>query len=328
MLMAKNIQTAKIKLKPTDEVEIISLVDNSIDILSTPSNPQVQPFWQWVKPQPKQNSHSKLPLAEHGFSMLVRLFNGETRETFLFDTGGSANTIKENAKIMGLNLGEIGFVVLSHGHYDHFGGLLSVIDAVEKKTLPIFVHEDMFKSRGTASRIGTIREYPKFPNQTKLESAKLILTKKPHLVANEHVCITGEIPRKTSFEKGLANQRTLVDGVWQPDPLIVDDRAVVINIKDKGLLVLSGCAHAGIINTINYAIEITGISTVYAVFGGFHLAGRGFEDRIESTIAELIRVKPSLVAPSHCTGWRAILAISQAFPDSFVWNSVGNLYRL
>jgi len=186
----------------------------------------------------------------------------------------------------------------------------------------------MFKPRGTASRIGTVREYPKFPNQTQLQSNKLILTKQPHLAANEHVCITGEIPRKTSFEKGLANQRVLVDGVWQPDPLIVDDRAVVINIKDKGLVVLSGCAHAGIINTINYAMEITGTSTVYAVFGGFHLAGRGFEDRIKSTIAELIKVKPSLVAPSHCTGWRAILAISQAFPDGFVWNSVGNLYRL
>ncbi len=186
----------------------------------------------------------------------------------------------------------------------------------------------MFKPRGISSSIGTIRESPKFPNQTQLESTKLILTKQPHLVANEHVCITGEIPRKTSFEKGLAKQRTLVDGIWLPDSLIVDDRAVVNNIKNKGLVVLSGCAHAGIINTINYAMEISGISTVYAVFGGFHLAGREFEDRIESTIAELIRLKPSLVVPSHCTGWRAILAISRAFPEGFVWNSVGNVNRL
>lgn len=328
MFMEKDTQQIKAKIKPTDKIEIISLVDNTLDILSTPSNPQVQSFWQWVKPRPKQDSPSKLPSAEHGFSMLVKLFNGESATTFLFDTGGSAQVITENSQIMGLNLNEVDFVVLSHGHYDHFGGLLSVIDVVRKKDLPVIVHEDMFKPRGTASRVGNIREYPKFPNQTQLESTKLIKTKQPYLVANEHACITGEIPRRTSFEKGLMHQRTLVEGVWQPDPLIADDRAVIINIKDKGLVVLSGCAHAGIINTINYAMEITGIDTVYAVLGGFHLAGKGFEDKIASTVAEFAKVKPSLVVPSHCTGWRAILAISQAFPDAFVWNSVGNLYQL
>ena len=325
--MEKNTQTMKIKLKPTDKIEITSLVDNTLDVLSTPSNPQVQTFWQWVKSRPPQSRRS-MPLAEHGFSMLVKLFSDETAKTFLFDTGGSPEVITENVQTMGLNLNKVDFVVLSHGHYDHFGGLLSVIDAIGKKGLPIIVHENMFKSRGTASRTGTIREYPKFPNKTQLESTNLILTNQPYLAANEHVCITGEIPRKTSFEKGLTNQRTLIDGVWQPDPLIADDRAVVINIKDKGLVVLSGCAHAGIINTINYAREITGIDTVHAVLGGFHLAGKGFEDKITSTIAELVKIKPTLVVPSHCTGWRAIFAISQALPEAFVWNSVGNLYQL
>jgi 7,8-dihydropterin-6-yl-methyl-4-(beta-D-ribofuranosyl)aminobenzene 5'-phosphate synthase len=101
----------------------------------------------------------------------------------------------------------------------------------------------------------------------------------------------------------------------------------VISIKGKGLVVLSGCAHAGIINTVSYAQQITGIKHVYVVMGGFHLAGKEFESRIEQTVEELQRINPELIVPSHCTGWRAMCAIAKALPEAFVWNSVGNLYR-
>jgi 7,8-dihydropterin-6-yl-methyl-4-(beta-D-ribofuranosyl)aminobenzene 5'-phosphate synthase len=260
--------------------------------------------------------------------MLVRVFNEGKSESFLFDTGGSPRVIIDNSKIMGLNLCEVGLVVLSHGHYDHFGGLLSVIEVVGKANLPLIVHEDMFKPRGTSSRDGTIRKYPEFPTQTQLKSTQAIFTKQPFLTANGHVCVTGEIPRKTSFEQGLMQHQAFVNGSWQPDPLIVDDRAIVMNVKGKGLVILSGCAHAGITNTINYAMQISCVETVYAVMGGFHLAGKSFEAKIEPTITELKKINPALIVPSHCTGWRAILALSQALPDAFVWNSVGNLYQL
>lgn len=314
-----------LELREVDKVEVISLVDNSIDFLSTFSHKQVQSFWQWTKPR---HGHSEMPLAEHGFSMLVRVFNGGKSESLLFDTGGSPRVIIDNSRIIGLDLSEVGCVVLSHGHYDHFGGLLSVVEAVGKTGLPLIVHEDMFKARGTASRDGTIRKYSDFPAQTQLKSTQLIFTKQPLLVANGQVCVTGEIPRGTSFENGLMRHQTLVNGSWQPDPLIVDDRAVVMNVKHKGLVILSGCAHAGIINTINYAKRVTGIDTVYAVMGGFHLAGLGFEAKIAPTLTELARINSPLIVPSHCTGWRAMVAIHQEFPDAFVWNSVGNLYQL
>jgi len=314
-----------LELREVDKVDVISLVDNSIDFLSTNSHKQVQSFWQWTKPR---HEYSEMPVAEHGFSMLVRVFNEGRSESFLFDTGGSPKVIIDNSKIMGLDLSEVGFVVLSHGHYDHFGGLLSVVEAVGKTDLPLIVHENMFKARGTASRDGTIRKYPDFPAQTRLKSTQLIFTKKPFLTANGQVCVTGEIPRGTSFENGLMQHQTFVNGSWQPDPLIVDDRAIVMNVKHKGLIILSGCAHAGIINTVNYAKQVTGIKTVYAVMGGFHLAGRGFEAKIAPTLTELARINPALIVPSHCTGWRAIVAIHREFPDAFIWNSVGNLYQL
>jgi 7,8-dihydropterin-6-yl-methyl-4-(beta-D-ribofuranosyl)aminobenzene 5'-phosphate synthase len=110
--------------------------------------------------------------------------------------------------------------------------------------------------------------------------------------------------------------------------LILDDRAIAINVKDKGLVVLSGCAHAGIINTIAFAQQITGEMRIYAIIGGFHLAGKDNENRIEPTINELKKINPTLIAPSHCTGWKAIHAVAQALPNAFVWNSVGNLYVL
>jgi 7,8-dihydropterin-6-yl-methyl-4-(beta-D-ribofuranosyl)aminobenzene 5'-phosphate synthase len=313
-----------LELKAVDKVEAISLVDNSIDFLSTVSHKQVQSFWQWTKPR---GLHSKMPVAEHGFSILIKVFSEEKSESFLFDTGGSANVIIDNSDIMGLDLSKVGFVVLSHGHYDHFGGLLSVIEAVGKTGLPIIVHEDMFKARGTASRDGTIRKYPEFPAQTQLESTQLVFTKQPILTAKRRVCVTGEIPRRTSFETGLMQHRTRFNGHWRSDSLILDDRALVFNVKNRGLVVISGCAHAGIINTVRYAQQITGIAKVYAILGGFHLSGKEFERRIEPTIEELKKINPALIVPSHCTGWRALFCLAQAFPNAFVHSSVGNLYQ-
>jgi len=319
------------KVKEADAVEIISLVDNSVDFLSAVNKRQVQSFRQWTRERYGQEwvkSHKQLPCAEHGFSMLIRVFSKNKTSCVLFDTGGSTNGMVENAKRMGISLSEVECVVLSHGHYDHFGGLLSVVKAVNKADLPIIVHEDMFKTRGSASSKVTVRKYPEFPTEAQLSPARLVSTKKPSLTADGRVCVTGEIPRKTSFETGYTQHKAFVSGAWKSDPWILDERAIAINIKGKGLVVLSGCAHAGIINTISYAQQITGTEKVYAVMGGFHLAGKDFENRIKPTIEELQRINPKLIAPSHCTGWRAMCAIAQTFPKGFVWNSVGNLYQL
>jgi len=314
-----------------DGLEVISLVDNSIDFLSTIDKKEAQSFRQWTKKllgEEWARTHSRLPLAEHGFSVLIRVLRDGKKVSILFDAGISSDGVVENAKRMGLELGEVEYIVLSHGHYDHFGGLVSAIKTINKANLPLIVHEDMFKTRGNASSDGKVRTYPKFPTREQLSSAQLISTKQPHLIANDMILVTGEIPRETSFEKGFLQHRALINGTWQPDPLILDDRAAVLNVKGKGLVIISGCAHAGIINTITYAPRITGVRRVYAVMGGFHLAGKENESRIEQTVKELKQVNPNLVVPSHCTGWRAMCAIASALPDAFVWNSVGNLYQL
>ena len=314
-----------------DGLEVFSLVDNSVDFLSTVDRKEVQSFRQWIKKRHGQEwikTHPQLPFAEHGFSMLIRVLRGRKSVSILFDTGISADGVVENAKRMGLELGEVEYIVLSHGHYDHFGGLRSVVKTVGKASLPIIVHEDMFRTRGTAYSDGTIRKYANFPTEVDLSPAHVIRTKEPSLLADGMVCVTGEIPRETSFEKGLERQMFYVDGAWRPDPLILDDRAIVVKVKGKGLVIISGCAHAGIINTISYAQHITEVEKVYAVLGGFHLAGKTFEERIVWSIKEIARLNPKLIVPSHCTGWKAMFAVAEELPEAFVWNSVGNLYKV
>jgi 7,8-dihydropterin-6-yl-methyl-4-(beta-D-ribofuranosyl)aminobenzene 5'-phosphate synthase len=229
---------------------------------------------------------------------------------------------------MGINLSNVECIILSHGHYDHFGGLVAAVKTVGKAGLPIIVHENMFKTRGSVNSKGRVRRYPDFPSDRQLSPAQLVNTKQPSPVAEGMICVTGEIPRKTSFETGYMQHRTFEKDKWKSDPSIIDERAIIMNIKGKGLVVLSGCAHAGIINTVNYAKQITGMEKVYAVLGGFHLAGKNFENRIQPTIEELHRMNPNLIVPSHCTGWKAMCALSKTLPKAFVWNSVGNLYKI
>jgi 7,8-dihydropterin-6-yl-methyl-4-(beta-D-ribofuranosyl)aminobenzene 5'-phosphate synthase len=319
----------ELEVKEADGAEILRLVDNSI-FLSAVNHPQVQSFRQWKQGQDGKKrgaTHTDLPFAEHGFSMFLKIFRGDKSSCVLFDTG-SSKIIVENANRMNISLSEVECIVLSHGHYDHCGGLEAATKAVNKADLPIIVHENMFKTRGSTNAKGKIRQYPKFPSEKQLSTARFISTKQPSLTADGMVCITGEIPRKTSFEKGYLQHKTFESGTWKSDPLIIDERAVALNIKGKGLVVLSGCAHAGIINTIKYAQQITGTKKVYAVLGGFHLAGKTFENRIQPTIEELQQINPQLIVPSHCTGWKAMCAIAKTFSEAFVWNSVGNLYKI
>jgi len=142
------------------------------------------------------------------------------------------------------------------------------------------------------------------------------------------VLVTGQVHRTTDFETGFPIHYALRDTEWQKDPYIHDDQAVVVHVKDKGLVVLTGCGHAGAINTIRQAQDLTGVQKVHAVIGGFHLSGLLFEPIIAPTVAALKELNPEMIVPAHCTGWKAVHAIARELPQAFVQNSVGTRFVL
>ena len=322
---------SRVSLKEVNGVEIISLIDDAIDFTSTIQRKEVSNVREWTKNRKGlewTKKHFRLPFAEHGFSILIKIFSKKTHHTILFDTGLSPEGVVTNARRMGLELSDVECIVLSHGHYDHFGGLVNVVKTIDRKNLPVIVHDDMFKTRSVINPDGSIREYPNFPSEDQIAPARYIRTKRAFLLFGKTILVSGEIPRKTTYEKGFSRHHAFSDGKWLPDPWIWDDRAIIINVKNKGLAVISGCAHAGIINTTFFAQQITGVSKIYAIMGGFHLAGKDCETRISQTVKMLQQLNPEIIVPMHCTGWRGKSAISRAMPKAFVWNSVGHLYRL
>jgi 7,8-dihydropterin-6-yl-methyl-4-(beta-D-ribofuranosyl)aminobenzene 5'-phosphate synthase len=265
-------------------------------------------------------------LAEHGFSCLVRVFAGKREHAILLDTGLSRECMTWNARQLGISLAGIEAVALSHGHFDHTGGLPGLFAGMGRQ-IPLVAHPDAFLRRRLNNPAKGPVELPQLdPVALKNSGADILLRSGPSTLAAGHLLVTGEIERKTGFETGMPGMEMSVGDQWVPDP-IRDDQALVINVKDKGLVVLSGCAHAGIINTVEYAKKITGVDHVHAVLGGFHLTGPAFAQVIPPTITGMQRINPDYVVPMHCTGWDAINRFMREMPGRCILNTVGTTYR-
>jgi 7,8-dihydropterin-6-yl-methyl-4-(beta-D-ribofuranosyl)aminobenzene 5'-phosphate synthase len=310
-------------LPAVDGVEITTIMDNSLDILMATT-----PVARRYPLSQDMFEHDQLR-AEHGASFLVTVINQGRRETILFDTGVSADGALHNIDVLDVDLSTIQAIVLSHGHTDHTHGLTGFLDRLGKRRLPILLHPDAFlKRRIVLSDEKVLDLPPPSLHDLSREGIELLVERGPSFLVNGTVLVTGQVERTTDFEQGLKNQQAEKDGVWQPDPWVYDDQAIVVHVRGKGLVVLTGCGHAGVINILRQARAQTGVEQIYAVLGGFHLTGALFEPMIPQTIAELQRIGPSVIVPAHCTGWRATHGIARAIPEAFVQNSVGTTFAL
>ncbi len=315
---------ATVSLQEVDRVEVLTLMDNYVDVLLTNTD---------VVYRPPLAKDGRIPadtlVAEHGLSLLITLYRDKETHTILFDTGYSSVGVLHNMGLLEIDPADIEALVISHGHMDHTGTLYPLLNKIPS-TVPLVVHPDAFLSpRYFALDDGRKLLFPETLKKAELEkrNVQVLESRGPTLIAGDTALVTGEVERTTTFEKGLPNALLERNGVIEKDP-ILDDQAIAVNLKGKGLVIISGCAHAGIINTILYAMKRTGISSIQAVLGGFHLSGAFFEPIIEDTIKELKKLAPEVLVPMHCTGWKAINRFSQEFPNAFILNSVGSRFTI
>lgn len=311
-------------LKSVNRIEVTTLLDNYVDILLE-SAPHVR--------RPPLAKGGELPtdtlVAEHGLSLLIKTTREKQNNSVLLDTGYNSHSVIHNMEWLGIDAQAIESIVISHSHMDHAGALYPL---VEKMTPPVSVvaHPEIFSHpRLLKFPDGRRLKFPTCYDPDQMQSAGIDVmeSKGPTPIAGGTIVVTGEVERTTGFEKGMPGVFVEKNNQLQPD-IIEDDQSLILNLEGRGLVLITGCCHAGLINTLRYAEKITGINKVHAVLGGFHLSGAAFAPIVESTIEALGQINPEIIIPMHCTGWQSTRRLAETFSEAFILNSVGTTFIL
>jgi len=336
MLGIRDLGTAVSKLVPVDRLEIQILVDNATDMLSsTPANVEHEQAGLIRRGIRSMNGQC-LCCAAHGLSCLLTAHRGDKSHSMLFDSGPENYAFERNVTRLGADIGMVEAIMLSHGHWDHSGAMLLALTMIRARNggreIPYYAHPGMFRSRAVRMANGTLRQMEDVPSVEDLTGfgARVVVTAEPHSILDDMFYVSGEIPRVTPFETGLPGQvRRTDDGRgWEYDELIMDERYLAIHVRDKGLVVLSACSHAGIVNVLTDARASFAGVPMHTVMGGLHLSGTN-ERVIPQTVEAMRAFDLTCIAAGHCTGWRAIAALNAAFGDKVLAPSaVGKRYMI
>jgi 7,8-dihydropterin-6-yl-methyl-4-(beta-D-ribofuranosyl)aminobenzene 5'-phosphate synthase len=320
-------------LEPVDTVTVTTLMDNVTDALMPDQGPAHRRPLSAAGRQPAATMEGgdapEALVAEHGFSVLVTVSKDGARHQILFDAGASPDGVTANMRRLGVDPYDITAIVCSHGHFDHTTGLDGLIRRLGTVNLPVLIHPQFWRRRRLMIPGRDPLEIPTTSRRALAGAGfEVIEEQQPSFLFDRSVLVTGEVPRTTGYEPGFPAQQAWLGGHWQADPLVLDDQALIIDIKDKGLLVITGCGHAGIVNICRYARRLTRERPLYAVMGGFHLNGPVFEPLIPRVLDDLAALTPSVIVPAHCTGWSAQHAMGTRFGEAFIPNTVGTRFEL
>jgi 7,8-dihydropterin-6-yl-methyl-4-(beta-D-ribofuranosyl)aminobenzene 5'-phosphate synthase len=308
-----------VKISEIETLIVTVITDNYYDALRSDTAISKQ-----FRTAPNASMH-----AEHGLSFFIETVSNGSKAGFMFDYGVDGRSIMNNISLLGIDLGKAGALGLSHGHFDHWGGLVDILQQNRSKIAagtPLYLGVEAFAQR-YSGRFSM--EDPAYLGQLDKEAieslgiVKLVEIREPREVI-PGCYLTGNIARATAYEKIPPSLLIQRDGKLEAD-LLAGEQAVVCNVRGKGLVVISGCAHAGIVNTVKHAQKITGFDKVHAVIGGFHLVNAK-PDIIDKTVADIKRIAPDYIVPTHCTGFEAMTIFAKEMPGQFILNTAGTRY--
>ena len=321
-----------IPLEPVDSVVVTTLMDNVTYVFMPDLGParRVQPGPGPTRPTNvmEDGTAPDALIAEHGFSALVTITKAGREHRLLFDAGTSPDGMTENMRRLQIDPSSIEAIVCSHGHFDHTTGIDGLIRAVGRANMPVLIHPHFWRRRRVVLPGRDPIELPTTSKRALTGAGfEIIEERQPSFLFGGSVLVTGEVPRVTGYEPGFPPQQAWLGRAWEPDPLVLDDQALILTVAGKGLVVLTGCGHAGVVNIARYAQVLTGGDPLHAIVGGFHLNGPLFEPLIPRVLDDLAALGPNWLVPAHCTGWRAQHAMSARFGQAFVPNTVGTSFH-
>ena len=313
-----------VQLEQVDAVEVTPVVDNVVDILMAGAE-GVRRFplaYDWA-------DREQL-VAEHGFSALITVEARGQRSSVLYDGGLTPRGLAQNLDVLQVAATELRAIVISHGHVDHHGGLEGLFARYGPWRLPLLIHPGAWRERKLSFPTGAeLRLPPPSMADLEREGLEVVEERGPTLLLDGCVLVSGEVPRTTDFETGFPIHLARADGTgeWEPDPLILDDQNVIVDVAGRGLVIVSGCSHAGAVNVLRNAQRLTGQQRIAGFVGGLHLTGAIFEPLIEPTVRHVASLGVARVVPAHCTGWKAVHTLALTMPAAFVQPSVGTVLR-